>query len=131
MPQTTTFVSPSDVEFREYTSKFGDVRGISNFFSDEHGPQGFLLFMPERDQFKPHFHRVNQFQVFFPSGGAQYRRTPIDHILVHYADGYVTYGPITTSTSSMEIFTLRAIFDNFAAYMPEDRDKLVRRGKRT
>ena len=130
MSQTTMFVSSSDVEYEEYVSKSGDVRGISDYLSDVEGPQGFVISLPEHNVITPHFHRVNQFQILFPADGALYRRTPIDDVLVHYADGYVTYGPISTSTAPMEYFTLRAIHDRFIAYMPEDRDKLVRRGKR-
>lgn len=130
MPPTTSFVSRAEVDYQEYVSQFGDSRAISWFFSEESGPQGFLLFIPENNVIGPHFHRVNQFQILFPSEGALYRRTAIDNVLVHYADGYVTYGPITTSTAPLEYFTLRAIRDNFVAYMPAEREKLIRRGKR-
>ena len=130
MPQTSTFVSQSDVEYRETVNKVGERRRISTFFPDKNGPMGFLMLVPERNQITTHFHRVNQFQVLFPSDGARYRRTPIDDVLVHYADGYATYGPITTTVSSLEMFTLRAIHDDFRADMPAEREKLVRRGKR-
>lgn len=116
-------------------NQFGEARKLWQYFGKNPGPDAFLLLVPENNIVKPHFHRINQFQVFFPAPGALYQGKPLgDEIVVHYADAYTPYGPITTSDSKLEFFTLRAINDPKGmpiSYMPKDRAKLIRRGKRS
>jgi hypothetical protein len=77
-----------------------------------------------------HFHDVDQYQIFLGAPGAVFQRTPLDQVLVHYSDAYSTYGPFSTSTEPMRFLTFRSKATRFIGYMPQDRDKLIRRGRR-
>jgi hypothetical protein len=78
----------------------------------------------------PHFHMVDQFQIFLPDEHATYLRSRIEHPLVHYSDAYSVYGPFATTGEFMEFFTLRAVKNSEIAFMPEERHRLRKRGKR-
>jgi hypothetical protein len=95
-------------------------------------PQGFMVRMPPQDRIRPHFHRIDQWQVFFGAAGAKYLRTSIEEgeVLVQYADAYSTYGPLTSGVAGLDFFTLRAYGDDLSAFMPGSRDLLVHRGQR-
>lgn len=123
-------VSREMARFQNAENQFGQSRNLRFFY--EGGPQGYLVDMPADNEVRPHFHAVDQFQVFFGVDGASYQRSPLRRgsVVVHYADGYMTYGPFATTDEPLEFFTLRAVDDNFIAYMPEDRDKLVQKGRR-
>ena len=125
-------VAPDDARFHEVSNQFGQSRNLHFFYEDDGGPQGYLVDMPADNDVRPHFHQVDQFQLFFGVEGAVYQRTPIRprSIVVHYADGYATYGPFSTGSEPMQFYTLRAVEDFSIGYMPEDRDKLVHRGIR-
>jgi hypothetical protein len=86
-------------------------------------PQGFLVEQPPHSVTPPHFHEVNQFQVFVGGGGkiGKHDATPVS---VHYANGHTPYGPIAAGDDGVQYFTLRAAWDPGAKYMPENRDKL-------
>lgn len=86
-------------------------------------PQGFLVEQPPHSVTPPHFHEVNQFQVFVGGGGkiGKHEAAPVS---VHYANGHTPYGPITAGDDGVQYFTLRAAWDPGAKYMPENRDKL-------
>jgi hypothetical protein len=95
------------------------------------GPQAFLIDpLPPSSRLGAHFHSVDQFQIFFPANGAWYQRTPIDRILVHYADAYTTYGPFGSGDDGLPVFTLRRGPSEVTGYMPADRHLLTRRGRR-
>ena len=124
-------VSPGGgVSVRETTS----VRNrefFGSMGSSEPGPQGFLVeHLPAHTSVGAHFHPVDQFQVFFGSPGSFYKRSPMDAVMLHYADAYSTYGPFGTAEQPCSFFTLRAHGSAFTGYMPGSRDRLVRRGLR-
>ena len=50
--------------------------------------------------------------------------------MLHYADAYTTYGPFGTGEAPLQLFTLRRQASEITGFMPKDRDKLVRRGRR-
>lgn len=95
-------------------------------------PQAFLVHMPPHDQVPAHFHRIDQFQVFFGASGARYQRTDVARgtVLVQYADAYATYGPFSSGDEMLDFYTLRAAGDGVTAFMPGARDLLVHRGRR-
>lgn len=95
-------------------------------------PQGFLVHMLPGERIGAHFHRVDQFQVFFGASGATFQRTelPRGSVTVQYADAYSTYGPFAAGDAVLEFFTLRAAGDGMVGYMPGARDLLVHRGRR-
>jgi hypothetical protein len=108
----------------------GILQGHSSIL---HGrAQAFLVEMAPGDTIGAHFHRVDQFQVFWGSDDATYQHRPIpkDTAMVHYADAYTTYGPFSSGPSPLNFFTLRAVDDDVTAYMPGSRHLLARQGRR-
>lgn len=125
-------VSSADVARREIvvdpnTYFIGDFFGA---LSGGRGPQGFLVEFPTaRGTIRPHFHRVDQFQVVVDGGGSLGKH-PVGPIACHYTDGFTPYGPIVTEGEGISFYTLRAAADTGAYYMPGSRDKLERRAGR-
>jgi len=106
------------------------VRGMyvdGNEVNDNALPQGFLVQQPPGSVTPPHFHEVNQFQVFVGGNGRMGKR-PAGPITVQYANGHTPYGPIVAGDEGVTYFTLRAAWDPGAKYMPKSRDKL-RKGR--
>jgi hypothetical protein len=136
------------VEFRsfedrpvfEYSSEAGHVV-VHHFFGaaspeperahTADGPEAFLVEVDEPTfHERAHFHDVDQFQVFFGVPGAYFGRTPVSRLMFQYADAYSTYGPFGSPDPGLRFYTLRPGPSSIRAYMPDDRDKLVRRGRR-
>lgn len=97
------------------------------FRPEETGLQAFLLEdLSEDPVIRPHFHTVNQFQVFVRGDGAigKHKLQPVS---VHYADAYSPYGPIVGGKSGIAFFTLRAEADRppFLNFMPESKDRMT------
>lgn len=96
-------------------------------------PQAFLIEMSPNEVIVPHFHEVDQFQVFVAGAGSLGRDThPVRPLAVHYADHHTGYGPITAGTHGYSYFTLRARTDSGAVYLhkPGYREKLKPSRKR-
>lgn len=72
---------------------------------------------------KPHFHRVDQWQLFI-GGSASFGRHAIAPVSLHFAGAYSPYGPIRAGENGIAFFTLRNRFDWGTAYMPEFRKEL-------
>jgi hypothetical protein len=99
--------------------------------SNQLGPQAFLVEAPGGIVVGAHFHPTDQFQIFFPTEGAWYRKQDISEVMIHFADAYVTYGPFgTRGAQPLHFYTLRAASSLITAFMPQDREKLIRRGRR-
>jgi hypothetical protein len=104
------------------------VRGTyvdGNEINDNALPQGFLVQQPPGSVTPPHFHEVNQFQVFVGGDGRMGKR-PAGPVTVQYASGHTPYGPIAAGEAGVSYFTLRAAWDPGAKYMPKSRDRLVK-----
>ncbi|MCE2945657.1 MAG: hypothetical protein ACK515_20720 [bacterium] len=96
-------------------------------------PQAFLIEMTPGEVILPHFHEVDQFQVFVAGGGGVGRTNDVvAPIAVHYADRYTGYGPINAGPQGYSYFTLRARSDAGAVYLhkPGYREKLKPSRKR-
>ena len=96
-------------------------------------PQAFLIEMSPNETIVPHFHEVDQFQVFVAGGGGLGRNNKVAHpIAVHYADHHTGYGPINAGPQGFSYFTLRAKTDPGAVYLhqPGYREKLKPSKKR-
>lgn len=121
------FVASTDASFEDFRNKLGESRMVAKYFTQDGGPHGYLVRTPKNDAIKAHFHRVDQFQLFYGASGARYKATALEpgQLMVHYADAYSTYGPIHIGDNDMDYFTLRARLDRFTAYMPAGRDELV------
>ena len=79
-------------------------------------PEAFLIEMTPDETLLPHFHAVDQFQVFV-EGGGKLGREAVGPVTVHYADHHTAYGPIVASASGLSYFTFRPITDPGAVYL--------------
>jgi hypothetical protein len=85
------------------------------------GPQTFFVESVASDaSVRPHYHRVDQFQVF-PGGNGRLGAHEVTPVLVHYADAYMTYGPIVAGSQGVQYLTVRITGDPGPQYMPESR----------
>jgi hypothetical protein len=86
------------------------------------GPQCFLTEVRSKGLVvRPHFHRVEQFQLFV-CGSGYFGKTPIPHpVVVHYADRFTPYGPIRPDDEGFQYMTLRLRADPGPRPMPEAR----------
>lgn len=94
------------------------------------GVQAHMAVINPSNPVPTHCHTVDQFQVMFGVAGARFRTKAIPPVLVHYADAYSVYGPITTDDQTLQFLTLRAVEGAGILHMPADRDKIPRRGGR-
>lgn len=96
-------------------------------------PQAYMLDMHADEVLPPHFHVIDQFQVFFRGSGTLGRNSDIVHpVGIHYADHHTGYGPITAGAEGFSYFTLRPETDPGAVYLHKEgyRDKLEPSRKR-
>lgn len=123
--QRTVHVNGHDYVLSEYVGA-APLRGRYVEGNEANGnelPQGFLVEQPPGSVTPPHFHEVNQFQVFV-AGSGQFGKKDAGPVLVHYAGGHTPYGPIVAGPEGVSYFTLRAAWDPGAKYMPQSRDRL-------
>ena len=125
MPGDAVPTSNSSGASASYTvaDVFGGVR------AREDGPQVFLVHQMPHGATPPHYHEVDQFQVFTTSAGKLGRKA-IGAMSVHYADAYTTYGPIISEDQAVDYFTVRINADLGAHYMPASRKEKPRRSGR-
>ena len=100
-------------------------------FRDE--PQAFLIEMTPGEVIVPHFHEVDQFQIFVAGSGSLGRNNEgAQPLAVHYTDHHTGYGPINAGPHGFSYFTLRARTDPGAVYLhkPGYREKLKPSRKR-
>lgn len=84
-------------------------------------PQAFLIEMTPLEVIQPHFHEVEQFQVFLEGDGKLGRTNEgINPIVVHYTDAYTGYGPINASVHGLSYFALRPRKDPGAIYLHKE-----------
>lgn len=96
-------------------------------------PQAYMLDLHEDEVLPPHFHVIDQFQVFFRGSGTLGRNSDVLHpVGVHYADHHTGYGPITAGKQGFSYFTLRPEADPGAVYLHKEgyREKLAPSRKR-
>ena len=79
-------------------------------------PQAFLIEMHAGETILPHFHEVDQFQVFVAGSGGMGRQ-PAATLAVHFAEHHTGYGPINAGPQGYSYFTLRAKSDPGAHYL--------------
>jgi len=65
---------------------------------------------------EPHYHVVEQWQVFVQGSGTLGRHSAVPGA-VHYADRYTGYGPIVAGPEGITYFSIRAISDPGAQYL--------------
>lgn len=86
------------------------------------GPQVFFVAMSPNTQIRPHFHPVDQFQVFV-GGDGRLGRDALQPSHLHYSERFATYGPVQAGDTGLEYFVFRNHIDRGAFYMPESRDQ--------
>ncbi len=92
-------------------------------------PTVFLAEQPPHYHFPPHFHRVNQFQLFVDGDGTL-GRTAVRPLVVHYAGAYTGYGPIVSGDNWLKYFTVRAQFETGNVPLERARTEMLRGPKR-
>ena len=90
---------------------------------DPLSPMAFLIEQQPNAMGRPHFHRVNQWQVFVDGDGTMGKHH-VASLYLHYAGAYTTYGPIGAGEKGISYFTLRNEYDVGAQYMPGARELL-------
>jgi hypothetical protein len=93
-------------------------------------PQGVRVEQPPGAVPPPHFHEVNQFQVFV-GGSGRLGKQAVRPIAVQYANGHTPYGPVVAGDDGIIYFTLRAGWDPGAKYLPDSGDKLRKGNQRS
>lgn len=126
---TTEFGPERDVTMGDYigdthTSGNGGKRVIGR------GPQAFVSSYPPGYVIPPHFHTIDQFQIF-TEGDAKIGKFPIEPVVVHYTDAFTPYGPIVGGPEGYTFFNLRPRGDVGAHLMPGARDEMIRRAGRS
>ena len=89
------------------------------------GPLAFLIEMTPESVLPPHFHPVDQYQVFVSGSGTLGKHTA-NGLAIHYADRHTAYGPITAGPHGVAYFTLRAKTDGRGVFLskPGAREQL-------
>jgi len=95
-------------------------------------PQAYLVEMSPNQAVAPHFHAVDQFQVFVAGAGRFGPNHSVSPVCLHYADHHTGYGPIVAGPEGFSYFTLRARTDSGVVFIdaPGARDKLQPSRKR-
>ncbi|HEX4862564.1 MAG TPA: hypothetical protein VFV02_00735 [Acidimicrobiales bacterium] len=131
-------MSPIFRNFRDASQSRVGQHGFDRYLffgrADEvvEGPQAYMNELDPGVELAAHFHKVDQFQVFFGGmEGARFLRHNIPDVMVHYTDAYSTYGPFTSGREEKLLYaTLRAEHSNFGGVMPGARAELPYRGRR-
>jgi hypothetical protein len=80
-------------------------------------PMAYLVEQAPGDTVDPHYHQVDQFQLFV--GGSGHIGThPLEGVTVHYAAPHSPYGPIVAGADGVQYVTLRRNWDPGAQWMP-------------
>jgi len=83
-------------------------------------------------QILPHFHAIDQFQVFV-DGSGRLGHHAVEPIAIHYTNSYTGYGPIVAGENGFSYYVMRPGFDvqgSHYLHVPEARAKLKPGGKR-
>ena len=127
---TTRFESAARVLARTASQADPPRRKSDIFVPDaDRDPQAYLLEHEAGNVIEPHFHTVDQFQLFV-AGAGRLGRHDVAPFEIHYTDAYSPYGPIVAGAAGVAFLTLRPRRDAGAHYMPGARDKMVRRAGR-
>jgi len=127
-------VSSAEVTPREIIGTAGNRVTVTDFFGNLHdphaAPQAFLVRYDRDGTIRPHFHKVDQYQVVVEGGGTLGKHS-LSPVVVHYTDGFTPYGPIHAGAEGLSFFTLRVRPDVGAYFMPGSGDRMERKAGRT
>jgi hypothetical protein len=129
---TGTFVAfDHATRVREEAKHFDSFVFFGSRTQDGGGPQMYMNRVDPGTELAAHFHRVDQFQVFFGTPGSVFQRKPIPPLFVHYTDAYSTYGPFRSAPGEPLLYaTIRAESSNFGGVMPGARRQRLYLGDR-
>jgi len=89
------------------------------------GPQAYLVNqLDARSEIYPHFHDVDQFQIFV-RGSGRIGTHSVSPVVVHYVDAYSPYGPIVANELGLSYLVLRLAAASGGWKMPESRNLIV------
>jgi hypothetical protein len=80
-------------------------------------PMAYLVEQAPDALVDPHFHEVDQFQLFI-AGGGRIGTHKLEGVAVHYAGAHTPYGPIAAGPAGVNYITLRCRWDRGAQWMP-------------
>ena len=130
----TRFVAFEDTEFQRVAAPGYSFDSYVFFGSRKYsgpGPQVYMNSVDPGVTLSAHFHRIDQFQVFFGTDGARFQRKPVPPVFVHYADAFATYGPFSAAPDASLLYaTIRARSDNYGGVMPGARGERPYLGRR-
>ncbi|CAN7569813.1 MULTISPECIES: hypothetical protein [unclassified Variovorax] len=92
-------------------------------------PTVFLVEQPPNAVLAPHFHTQNQFQVV-KEGSGTLGAHAVGPGSLHYAGAFTGYGPLVAGPAGLSYFTIRAVYETGANFLPAARDRLPRGPKR-
>jgi hypothetical protein len=111
MPLRRTVVAKGSGEQHWCTDFIGNhAKGEST-----NGLEAFLIDLSPGETIPPHFHEVDQFQIFV-AGAATLGRDDVPPLTVHYVDRHTGYGPVVAGPHGSSYFTLHATRDPGAVY---------------
>jgi len=90
-------VSPEGASATDFIGRRAETSGHPLAFLVQ-GPPGYVI--------PPHFHEIDQYQIFV-GGSATLGKHKVLPGSVHYADAYTPYGPITATEDGFNYLTLR------------------------
>ncbi len=96
--------------------------------SDE-SPTVFMIEQPSGSTIPKHFHRQNQFQLFF-AGRGRIGGHEIAPMTIHYAGAFTGYGPLVAGPEGLHYFTIRAIYEEGANILPDAASQILRGPRR-
>ena len=96
---------------------------------DSLSPTVFLVEQPPHSVLDPHFHAQNQFQVV-KEGSGTLGPHAVGPGSVHYAGAFTGYGPLVAGPEGLSYFTIRAVFETGANFLPVEREQLRRGPKK-
>ena len=85
------------------------------------GPNAYLIKQSPNSLIRPHFHHASQFQVIVGGSGTIGRHS-VRPLTVHHAGQHTGYGPLVAGAEGLWYFTLRAVTESGAWFMPESRE---------
>lgn len=80
-------------------------------------PMAYLVEQVPDSVVHPHYHQVDQFQIF-TCGSGHIGTHALDGVTVHYAGAHSPYGPIAAGPEGVAYLTLRRNWDPGARWMP-------------
>jgi hypothetical protein len=110
--------------------------GYDSFFTADAPPDpsiahpiAYLVEQEPDSVLRPHYHAVNQFQVFVHGGGQFGRHSLSGGFTLHFTGPYSPYGPISAGPEGIEYLTLRTAYDPGGLYLPESVKQLRATGR--